>query len=142
GEVSPASKNITGKATEKLIGTVKTMGKCTIRVERLVKIDHFRGPGPFSQSLRDQLKSNPRLARSYRGRSHGDRHLRCTYAITINDRHYTYAHHISNTLRQHTDARCSQKIDELLVHLFSVTDNCKDLNHGAYYGFHIKTGVR
>jgi len=113
----------------------RTVGTCTIRLQALVGAREFRGPGPLSPALRDTLRRDPRFARSYRAKSHGDRHLRCSYVISVNGVKYQYDYLISNTFRRHTPERCSREFDALLTHLFSVTDECRDLSRGAYYGY-------
>jgi hypothetical protein len=116
----------------------KTESGCEVIVEKLVDAQNFRGPGPRTQSLRDSFKRNPQYMKIYRRKSHGDRHLRCTYVLKINAKKYKYEYNINNLFRKHTKKRCSEKIPKLLKHIFSITKKCKDLKSGEYYGFFFK----
>jgi hypothetical protein len=101
----------------------------------LVDAAEYRGPGPMTPALSDTLAKDPKLARTYNAKSHGDHHIQCTYRVKVNGKPYTHTHVIGNTFREYETSRCDEVRDEVAQSIISFTKECADLHAGEYWGF-------
>ncbi|MBI4955112.1 MAG: hypothetical protein HY908_24025 [Myxococcales bacterium] len=107
---------------------------CRVEVGALLSAERFRGPGPMTPMLSDQLRRDPAFARTYSGISHGDQHIQCHYRVQVMGGAYRYRFVIGNAFTRYEVDRCEFVRAEVASEIVAATRHCTDLHGGEYYG--------
>lgn len=136
----PAHSSPESVKVEKTWQAAASDAECVVTVYRVLESREYRGAGPMTPALEDNLSRDPELVDSYRSESHGDYHIQCHYEVGFSDRpreRFLWREVHPNTLRELDISVCAGRAAQVAEKILSTTRNCTDLDAGEYWGMRL-----